>query len=57
MNIFITGLAGFLGSSLGHELVKKNHVIFGNDNFIGGYRDNLSKNLIFIILIVVILNL
>ena len=43
MNIFITGLAGFLGSSLGHKLVKNNHIIFGNDNFIGGYKDNLSN--------------
>jgi len=44
MNIFITGIAGFLGSNLAHYLFKKNHNVSGNDNFIGGYQDNLSKN-------------
>ncbi len=44
MNIFITGIAGFLGSNLAHSLFKQNHNIFGNDNFIGGYKDNLSEN-------------
>ena len=43
MNIFITGIAGFLGSNLGHHLLKQGHNIFGNDNFIGGYKDNLSN--------------
>ena len=43
MNIFITGIAGFLGSNLAHYLSSKNHTISGNDNFIGGYKDNLSK--------------
>ena len=42
MNIFITGIAGFLGSNLAHHLIKKGHKIYGNDNFIGGYKDNLS---------------
>ncbi len=43
MKIFITGLAGFLGSNLGIRLANKGHTIFGNDNFIGGYRDNLDS--------------
>ena len=43
MNIFITGIAGFLGSSLAHYLSDKNHNISGNDNFVGGYKDNLSN--------------
>ena len=47
MNIFITGIAGFLGSNLAHYLVDRNHKVFGNDNFIGGYKDNLSKKFIF----------
>lgn len=44
MNIFITGIAGFLGSNLAHALYEKGFKISGNDNFIGGYQDNLSKN-------------
>jgi len=47
MNIFITGIAGFLGSSLAHHLLKKNHNIKGNDNFIGGYKDNINNNFTF----------
>ena len=43
MNIFITGIAGFLGSNLAHNLIKQNHKIFGNDNLMGGYEDNLSN--------------
>ena len=43
MKIFITGLAGFLGSNLGTRLANKGHIIFGNDNFIGGYKDNLDS--------------
>ena len=47
MNIFITGIAGFLGSNLAHYLVNNNHKVFGNDNFIGGYKDNLSNKFTF----------
>lgn len=43
MKIFITGIAGFLGSSLGHKFLEMGHEVAGNDNFIGGYEDNLSN--------------
>jgi len=43
MKIFITGLAGFLGSNLGIRLANEGHEIYGNDNLIGGYRDNVDK--------------
>lgn len=44
MKIFITGIAGFLGSSLGHKLLEMGYEVLGNDNFTGGYEDNLNKN-------------
>ena len=43
MKIFITGLAGFLGSNLGIRLANRGHEIYGNDNLIGGYKDNIDK--------------
>lgn len=42
MKIFITGLAGFLGSSLGVKLADLGHEIHGNDNLLGGYEDNID---------------
>ena len=47
MNIFITGVAGFLGSHLAEECIKKGHKVYGNDNLIGGYKDNIPKKVIF----------
>ena len=43
MKIFITGIAGFLGSNLGIRLANNGHEIYGNDNLIGGYDDNIDK--------------
>ncbi len=45
MRIYITGIAGFLGSHLAKHLSKLGHQILGNDNMIGGDKDNLPKNL------------
>lgn len=42
--ILITGVAGLIGSHLAEELSKNNSVI-GVDNFIGGYRDNVPKEI------------
>ena len=53
--ILITGVAGFLGSHLAEKLANLNHEIIGVDNMIGGYEDNVPKNINFLILIVVIL--
>ena len=41
--IFITGVAGFLGSHLADELIKRGHNVVGVDNLLGGYEDNVSK--------------
>jgi len=39
--IFITGIAGFLGSHLAEHLIKEGHEVHGCDNLIGGYIDNV----------------
>lgn len=39
--IFITGVAGFLGSHLADELIRQGHEVFGCDNLVGGYVDNI----------------
>ena len=47
MNILITGAAGFLGSHLSQKLSEQDHNIIGVDNMIGGYEDNVQKNIKF----------
>ncbi len=45
--IFVTGVAGFLGSHLSEKLVELGHTVVGIDNMIGGYEDNISKDIQF----------
>ena len=45
--IFITGVAGFLGSHLADELLAKGHEVVGIDNLLGGYEDNVPKQVKF----------
>ena len=45
--ILITGVAGFLGSHLAEKLVELGHKVIGIDNMIGGYEDNVPKNITF----------
>jgi len=47
LKILITGVAGFLGSHLAEKLANMNHKVVGIDNMIGGYRDNVPKNIEF----------
>ena len=42
MKIFITGIAGFLGSHLAKKLFDLGHDIYGNDNLIGGETSNIN---------------
>tara|TARA_B100000902_G_scaffold393698_1_gene448456 strand:- start:107 stop:1111 length:1005 start_codon:yes stop_codon:yes gene_type:complete len=44
MKIFITGIAGFLGSHLAKRLQQLGHDVYGNDNLIGGEISNLDNN-------------
>jgi UDP-glucose 4-epimerase len=45
--IFITGVAGFLGSHLANALLKEGHEVAGCDNLIGGYIDNVPEDVEF----------
>ncbi|MDR1145762.1 MAG: NAD-dependent epimerase/dehydratase family protein [Verrucomicrobiales bacterium] len=44
MKIFITGIAGFLGSRIAADLLAKGHEVSGCDNLIGGYLDNVPDD-------------
>jgi UDP-glucose 4-epimerase len=43
MKIFITGIAGFLGSHLADRMIKLGHTVAGNDTLIGGYANNVPR--------------
>ena len=45
--VLVTGAAGFLGSHLAEECIKNGHNVYGNDNLIGGYEDNIPKGVNF----------
>ena len=45
--ILVTGVAGFLGSHLSEKLAALGHKVIGIDNMMGGYRDNVPKNIEF----------
>ena len=45
--ILVTGAAGFLGSHLSEKLSILGHEVLGIDNMLGGYEDNIPKNIEF----------
>ena len=45
--ILVTGAAGFLGSHLSEMLSEMGHQVIGIDNMLGGYDDNVPKNIDF----------
>lgn len=47
MHIFVTGVAGFLGSHIAERFLADGHEVSGVDNLIGGYRDNVPAGVNF----------
>lgn len=47
MKVFITGVAGFLGSHLADAMIREGHEVVGCDNLIGGYLDNVPDEVDF----------
>lgn len=47
LSVFITGVAGFLGSHLADSFVERGYRVAGCDNLVGGYRDNVSSKVDF----------
>ena len=45
MKIFITGIAGFIGSHLAKRMLNLGHEVSGNDNLIGGEKSNLPEKI------------
>ena len=45
--VFITGIAGFLGSHLADSFLADGHEVIGIDNMIGGYLDNVPNDVQF----------
>jgi UDP-glucose 4-epimerase len=43
MKVLITGVAGFMGSHLADEFIKRGHRVVGIDNLIGGYYENVPS--------------
>ena len=47
MHIFITGVAGFLGSNLANHFIQKGQRVSGNDNLVGGDLENVNPKVKF----------
>lgn len=45
--VFITGVAGFLGSHLADAFIEEGYEVAGNDNIIGGYESNVPTEVEF----------
>jgi len=48
LRIFITGVAGFLGSHIADKMLELGHEVIGVDNLVGGYVENIPEGVKFI---------
>lgn len=48
MRVLVTGVAGFLGSHIADRFLERGDVVFGIDNLLGGYRENVPIGVNFI---------
>ena len=49
MKVFISGIAGFLGSHLADAFLAMGHSVAGCDNLSGGYRENVPEKAEFVV--------
>ncbi|WP_109997591.1 NAD-dependent epimerase/dehydratase family protein [Candidatus Cardinium hertigii] len=47
MKIFITGIAGFLGTHLAERMLHLGHEVVGVDNLEGGRREHIAEGVCF----------
>lgn len=47
MKVFITGVAGFLGSHLADRMIELGHEVIGVDNLVGGFLENVNPKVKF----------
>lgn len=47
MKIFITGVAGFMGSHLADRMLSRGLEVVGVDNLVGGFAENIPKGVEF----------
>src|SRR5712691_10599573 len=47
MAILVTGAAGFIGSHVADQLLRRGHEVVGLDDLSGGFRDNVPKGAVF----------
>jgi UDP-glucose 4-epimerase len=47
MKIFVSGIAGFLGSHFAERMLAQGHEVVGVDTLIGGYLDNVPQGAVF----------
>ena len=48
MAILVTGAAGFIGSHVAEQLLRRGHEVIGLDDLSGGFTDNVPKGTVFV---------